>query len=132
MSMVKLLTAENQKNENIYEIIIELFTILKNEDWIKNYILWELDLLKFVGYDLQLKKITNKEKNNNKTQYFVQTSNNKKFVPSFLIEIDRKNIEPNELLNALKLVSNYIEKNILKPNNITQPIQRTDFINLLK
>ena len=83
MSMVKLLTAENQKNENIYEIIIELFTILKNEDWIKNYILWELDLLKFVGYDLQLKKITNKEKNNNKTQYFVQTSNNKKFVPSF-------------------------------------------------
>ena len=109
-----------------------LFTILKNEDWIKNYILWELDLLKFVGYDLQLKKITNKEKNNNKTQYFVQTSNNKKFVPSFLIEIDRKNIEPNELLNALKLVSNYIEKNILKPNNITQPIQRTDFINLLK
>ena len=60
------------------------------------------------------------------------TSNNKKFVPSFLIEIDRKNIELNELLNALKLVSNYIEKNILKPNNITQPIQRTDFINLLK
>ena len=132
MSMVKLLTAENQKNENIYAIIIQLFTILKNEDWIKNYILWELDLLKFVGYDLQLKKITNKEKNNNKTQYFVQTSNNKKFVPSFLIEIDRKNIELNELLNALKLVSNYIEKNILKPNNITQPIQRTDFINLLK
>ena len=59
-------------------------------------------------------------------------SNTKKFVPAFLIETDNKNIEISELLNGLKLVTNYLEKNILIPNNINQPIQRTDFINLLK
>ena len=132
MSMIKLLTAENQKNYEIFEVINDLFTILKNENWIKNYILWELNLLKLVGYDLALKKIVNKEKKNDRIEYFVENSNTKKFVPAFLVETDNKNIEINELLNGLKLVTNYLEKNILIPNNINQPIQRTDFINLLK
>ena len=132
MSMVKLLTAENQKNSEIYRVINDLFIILKNENWIKNYILWELNLLKLVGYDLELKKIVNKESKNDKIEYFVENSNTKKFVPAFLIETNNKNIEISELLNGFKLVTNYLEKNILIPNNINQPIQRTDFINLLK
>ena len=65
-------------------------------------------------------------------EYFVENSNTKKFVPTFLIETNNKNIEISELLNGFKLVTNYLEKNILIPNNINQPIQRTDFINLLK
>ena len=65
-------------------------------------------------------------------EYFVEKSNTKKFVPAFLIETDNKYIEISELLNGLKLVTNYLEKNILIPNNINQPVQRTDFINLLK
>ena len=132
MSMIKLLTAENQKNYKIFELINEIFTLLKNDNWIKNYILWELNLLKLVGYDLELKKIVNKESKNDKIEYFVENSNTKKFVPAFLVESNIKNIEINELLNGLKLVTNYLEKNILIPNNINQPIQRTDFINLLK
>ncbi|MFL2894694.1 MAG: DNA repair protein RecO [Candidatus Pelagibacter sp.] len=132
MSMIKLLTAENQKNYKIFELINEIFTLLKNDNWIKNYILWELNLLKLVGYDLELKKIVNKESKNDKIEYFVENSNTKKFVPAFLVESNIKNIEINELLNGLKLVTNYLEKNVLIPNNINQPIQRTDFINLLK
>ena len=132
MSMIKILTAENQKNYEIFKIINDLFVILKNENWIKNYILWELNLLKLVGYDLELKKIVNKESKNDKIEYFVENSNTKKFVPAFLIETNNKNIEISELLNGFKLVTNYLEKNILIPNNINQPIQRTDFINLLK
>ncbi len=132
MSMIKLLTAENQKNHEIFKIINDLFIILKNENWIKNYILWELNLLKLVGYDLDLKKIVNKENKNDKTSYFVENSNIKKFVPAFLVENNNKNIEISELLNGFKLVTNYLEKNILIPNNINLPVQRTDFINLLK
>ena len=132
MSMIKLLTAENQKNHEIFKIINDFFIILKNENWIKNYILWELNLLKLVGYDLELKKIVNKENKNDKTAYFVENSNIKKFVPAFLVENNNKNIEISELLNGFKLVTNYLEKNILIPNNINLPVQRTDFINLLK
>ena len=132
MSMIKLLTAENQKNHEIFKIINDFFIILKNENWIKNYILWELNLLKLVGYDLDFKKIVNKENKNDKTAYFVENSNIKKFVPAFLVENNNKNIEISELLNGFKLVTNYLEKNILIPNNINLPVQRTDFINLLK
>ena len=132
MSMIKLLTAENQKNHEIFKIINDLFIILKNENWIKNYILGELNLLKLVGYDLDLKKIVNKENKNDKTSYFVENSNIKKFVPAFLVENNNKNIEISELLNGFKLVTNYLEKNILIPNNINLPVQRTDFINLFK
>tara|TARA_B100002051_G_scaffold248634_1_gene258710 strand:- start:998 stop:1678 length:681 start_codon:yes stop_codon:yes gene_type:complete len=132
MSMIKLLTAENQKNHEIFKVISDLFIILKNENWIKNYILWELNLLKLVGYNLELEKIVNKEKKNGKIEYFVENSNTKKFVPSFLVESGNRNVEINELLNGFKLVTNYLEKNILIPNNINQPVQRTLFINLIK
>tara|TARA_B100002052_G_C15833719_1_gene576723 strand:- start:105 stop:785 length:681 start_codon:yes stop_codon:yes gene_type:complete len=132
MSMIKLLTAENQKNHEIFKVISDLFIILKNENWIKNYILWELNLLKLVGYNLELEKIVNKEKKNGKIEYFVENSNTKKFVPSFLVESGNRNVEINELLNGFKLVTNYLEKNILIPNNINQPVQRTFFINLIK
>ena len=132
MSMIKILTAENQKNYEIFKIINDLFVILKNENWIKNYILWELNLLKLVGYDLELKKIVNKESKNDKIEYFVENSNTKKFVPAFLVENNNNSIEISELINGFKLVTNYLEKNILIPNNINLPVQRTDFINLLK
>ncbi len=56
----------------------------------------------------------------------------KKYVPNFLIE---KDIEVNDLktlLNGLKLVGDYLDKTILKPNNINYPSSRLLFINSLK
>ena len=132
MSMIKILTAENQKNHEIFKIINDLFVILKNENWIKNYILWELNLLKLVGYDLELNNLASKEIINNKTTYFVKSTKEKKIIPNFLIDKSIDELNNGNLLNGLKLVGDYLEKNILIPNNINQPIQRTDFINLLK
>ena len=73
-----------------------------------------------------------KKKKNGKIEYFVENSNTKKLVPSFLVESDNRNVEINELLKGFKLVTNYLEKNILIPNNINQPDQRIFFINLIK
>ncbi len=132
MSMIKVLSAENQKNEKVYELIINFFNFIKNSDWIKNYILWELELLKLLGYDLDLAKIVSKEIINNQTKYFVKNTKEKKIVPNFLIETNLENINTQELLNGLNLVSSYVEKNILNSNNINMPISRVDFVNLLK
>ena len=49
-----------------------------------------------------------------------------------LIEKDNKDIDLKNLLKGLKLVSDYLEKSILKPNNINYPISRSHFVNLLK
>ena len=132
INLIKLLTVESQENSKIYKLINEFFVILKSKTWIKEYILWELKLLKLVGYDLELKNIVNKNIVDNKTIYFVQSSKEKKVVPNFLVDQNFDELDKNNLLNGLKLVGDYLEKNILKPNNLNSPISRSDFIKVLK
>ena len=132
MNLIKLLTVESQENSKIFKLINDFFVILANKNWVKEYIFWELKLLKLVGYDLELNKIVNKEIINNKTTYYVQSSAEKKIVPNFLIDLDYDELDNNNLLNGLKLVGDYLEKNILVPNNLNYPNQRLDFIKILK
>ena len=54
MHLIKVLTADLQKNEHIYNLIENFYILLKNDKWIKNYIFWELELFKILGYDLEL------------------------------------------------------------------------------
>ena len=128
----KLLTVELQENSKIFKLINDFFVILTNKNWVKEYIFWELKLLKLVGYDLELNKIVNKEIINNKTTYYVQSSTEKKIVPNFLVDLDYDELDNNNLLNGLKLVGDHLEKNILIPNNLNYPNQRLDFIKILK
>ena len=65
MNLVKLLTVESQENLNIFELIDKFFMILPEKNWIKEYVFWELKLLKLVGYDLELKNLVNQEIINN-------------------------------------------------------------------
>jgi len=132
MSLIKLLTVESQENSKIFKLINDFFVILENKNWVKEYIFWELKLLKLVGYDLELNKMVNKEIINNKITYYVKSSAEKKIVPNFLVDLDYDELDNNNLLNGLKLVGDYLEKNILIPNNLNYPTQRLDFIKILK
>ena len=132
MNLIKLLTVESQENSKIFKLINDFFVILENKNWVKEYIFWELKLLKLVGYDLELNKMVNKEIINNKITYYVQSSTEKKIVPNFLVDLDYDELDNNNLLYGLKLVGDYLEKNILIPNNLNYPTQRLDFIKILK
>ena len=101
-------------------------------NWIKNYIFWELELLKLVGYDLNINQIVDKEVVNNKIKYYVKSNTEKKFVPNFLVDIKQEDLNNDDLLKGLKLVGDYLEKSILIPNNISFPTARLDFVNILK
>ena len=131
-NLVKILTADSQANIKVYQIIKNLFLILKDQDWLKKYIFWELDLLKLLGYDLELENLVEKDTVENKTIYYASSSNEKKFVPNFLIEKDLEVNDIKILLNGLKLVGDYLDKTILKPNNLNYPNSRLLFINSLK
>jgi len=49
------------------------------------------------------------------------------------MEIDNKDNPDNKtLLEGLKLVGDFLEKSILKPNNLNYPMNRLQFINTLK
>ncbi|MDB4217677.1 DNA repair protein RecO [Candidatus Pelagibacter sp.] len=131
-NLIKILTADSQANIKVYQIIENLFLILKDQDWLKKYIFWELDLLKLLGYDLELENLVEKDTVENKTVYYASSSNEKRFVPNFLIEKDLEVNDIKTLLNGLKLVGDYLDKTILKPNNLNYPNSRLLFINSLK
>ena len=61
MHLIKLLTAEAQSNKEIFNLIDRFFELLTFDNWIKEYIFWELELLKLLGYDLELKNMVEKE-----------------------------------------------------------------------
>ena len=132
MSLIRLLTAELQSNIKIFDLIEKFYLILSNDKWLKDYILWELELFKTIGFDLELSNFATKELFDDKIIYVVKSKNEKKIIPNFLI--DKKIVvnDLNILLNGLKLVSDFLEKTILKPNNLNYPISRTQFINSLR
>jgi DNA repair protein RecO (recombination protein O) len=132
MSLIKLFTAEAQENYKIYYLIDEFFNILNHQEWIKEYIFWELKLLKLIGYDLELSKIAVKEILGDQISYYVKSKIEKKIIPNFLIDLNDNKINNKSLLNGLKLVGDYMEKTILKPNDINYPNTRINFINSLK
>ena len=132
MSLVKLLTVENQSNINIYRLIGDFYSFLDNTNWINKLIFWELELLKLIGYDLELKNIVSEEIIDDKKLYFVSSSNEKKYIPNFLVEKNNDVIDFNQISNGLKLISDYLDKSILRPNNISHPKPRIDFLNIIK
>ena len=132
MNLIKLLTAESQQNKRLYQLIENFYDLLKKPSWIMDYIFWELELFKILGYDLNFKDLVEKKKINNEIKYFSKSSSEKKIVPNFLVNKTKNDEHLSTLLNGLKLVGDYLEKTILKPNNLNQPISRIQFIETLK
>ena len=131
MSLIKNLTPENENNFDVFNLIQNFFNLLEKNNWLKNYINWELKLLKYLGYDLNLKNIVEKEIVNNKEVFYVKSSKQKKTVPNFLVNENIEKVEYFEILRGFTIVSSYMEKNIFTPNNLKIPIQRMEFENLL-
>ncbi len=133
MQLIKILTADSQKNIIIYDLIIKFFKILESEAWLRDYIFWELDLLTALGYSLELKELVEKDLLDNKIIYKVKSLNQTKLIPNFLVEKDSINhIDDKTLLAGLKLVGDFLEKTILKPNNLNYPLNRLQFTNSFK
>ena len=132
MNLIKILTAEAQANKKVYSLIQDLFNLLNDQNWLKKYIFWELELLKLLGYDLEIENLVEKNLEDNKTVYFPKSYSEKKYVPNFLIEKDLEVTDIKILLSGLKLVGDYLDKTILKPNNLNYPDSRIIFLNSLK
>ncbi len=132
MNLIKILNADSQTNYKVYNSIIDFYLILDSSNWLKKYIFWELKLLSILGFKLDLKKIVTQRYIKNKLVYMAESLTEKKIVPNFLVEENYDLKDSNELLDGLKLVSDFMDKTILKPNNISFPLSRTQFINSLK
>ena len=132
MDLIKILTAEFQKNENVYQLIENFYTLLESSNWIKKYVFWELELFKLLGFDLQLSNLVEEKFVDNQKKYFSKSTSQKKIIPNFLIDKNNETENSSDLFNGLKLVGDYLDKTILKPNNFTQPSSRLQFVNCIK
>ena len=132
MHLVKMLNAESQKNLKIYSLLENFFSLLKDDNWIKSYIYWELELFKALGYDLDFSNLVDEKIVGNEKKYISKSLKEKKIIPNFLVDKNQSSDDLETLLSGLKLISDYLDKSILKPNNLNQPISRLQFINTLK
>ncbi len=132
MSLIKLLTVDNQSNINIFNLIGDFYNFLDNYNWINKLIFWELELLKLIGYDLELRNIVNEEIVEGKKLYFVSNNSEKKYVPNFIVENNNEIVDFIQISNGLKLITDYLDKSILRPNNVSHPKSRIEFLNTIK
>jgi len=132
ISLIKLLSPEYQKNQFIYSLIDNFFLLLKSDNWIKNYIYWELELLKVLGYELKFENLVDKKMVENQLIYFSKSVTDKKIVPNFLLDKTSDIESISSLLDGLKIIGDYLDKTILKPNNLNHPLNRSRFINTLR
>ena len=131
MQLIKILNAESQPNTKIFNLIENFFSILNTSDWIRNYILWELELFSLLGYNLELKNMVTKKIINKITVYQLNSQLEKRTIPNFLID-NNLSASDDDLSQGLKLVGDFLEKSILKPNNLNHPLGRLHFLSTLK
>ena len=130
MNLIKILTAENENNVEIYNLLEKLFKIIELDNWLVEFLYLELNILKSIGYDINFKDYVVDKNINGQTKYIVKSS--QKIIPNFLID---KKISPENLKDIYKgfsIVGDFLDKTIIKPNNKNYPSSRNDFVNLLK
>ena len=130
LNLIKILTVENQSNKNIYNQLFKLFELLNEDDWIKKFIFWELEVIKIVGYDINFNNYIDTSQIN-KTGSYIRTIDGSKEIPSFLLKYDDKETNYNELKDGLNIVGDFLNKSVLIPNNINYPLSRNEFIKLI-
>ena len=130
MNIIKILTVENQENKDIYNLIQDFFILLNNDNWLINFIFWELNFYKCIGYDINFKNYVKNVIIDGNKKFVVETSN--KIIPNFLIERNTDTNNEFDIIKGFNVVGDFLDKSILKPNQITFPLSRIDLGNLIK
>tara|TARA_B100000242_G_C42900582_1_gene417703 strand:- start:139 stop:813 length:675 start_codon:yes stop_codon:yes gene_type:complete len=130
MNLIKILTVENERNKEIFILIDKYFEILKSNNWLSKFVNWELNFYKLIGYDINFSDYVNNNLEGNKVIY--KLKNTDKIIPNFLINKNDENISFEDTFEALKIVGDFLDKTIIKPNNLNFPKSRFIFQNSLK
>ena len=130
LNLIKILTVENQLNRSIYNQLYNLFELLKEKQWIKKFIFWELQIIKLVGYDINFNDYVDSAKIIHNAEY-TPTIDGSKQIPNFLINKQNLEANKNQLKDGLKIVGDFLNKSVLIPNNINFPMSRNEFIKLI-
>ena len=134
INSIKQLTPELLRNKNIFHLFGEFIYKLKKskDEFIYDYIFWEIDFLSEIGFNLNLKKYEKINEKNRKHTIKINLDNELIDIPSFLISRKFNNMDKKMVYYALKFIGNYIDKKILKPNSLHYSKSRLKLENLYK
>ena len=130
MNLIKTLTADTETNKNIYQLLNNFFELLNKNNWLVFFIFWELNFYKTIGYDIDFKNYVTNTIVNGHEKFIVEST--KKTIPNFLVNNDINTKNENDIFSAFKIVGEFLDKSILKPNNISFPSSRIEFGKLIK
>ncbi len=130
MNLIKTLTVDNETNKNIYQLLNNFFELLNKDNWLVFFIFWELNFYKTIGYDIDFKNYVTNTIIDGDQKFIVEST--KKTIPNFLVNNDINTKNENDIFSAFKIVGEFLDKSILKPNNISFPSSRIEFGKLIK
>ena len=111
-SILRILLPERQINENIYKSFEKMINNLTSKNWILLYIFWELNLIKELGYEVNIPD--NQIEINNKVFH----------IPKILSEKSNEIKPKNEIKEALTFNRNLLLENFIIPNRLSFPLFR--------
>ena len=123
-SILNVLLPEAQPNQNIYKSFEEFLNSIQLENWIILYIFFEINLIKDLGYDLNLSEF--KDENSNTLNFKkVKIDNIIYDVPQFLIlKKAPESITKILIQKSLFFTRNIIQNKFFLPNNLPFPKSR--------
>ena len=123
-SILNLLLPESQPYKKLYVSLEKFIKNLDQENWATNYVYWELDLLKELGFYPYLDQFSkNLDVIENHTT--IEIDNIRYQVPIFLLKkIGHKIIDNNNISTALSFTRNLLSNKFFIPNNLIFPKSR--------
>ena len=133
LNLLKILLPELLSYNSIYVLFSNFLNELKfNNQWIVHYIYWEMNLLKEIGFDMNLKSNLLSDIQTEKNMIIVNIDNEKINIPTFMAEKKIENIDTKSIFIALKFIGKFLEKKILIPNKINYPTSRRNLENCFR
>jgi hypothetical protein len=122
-----------QSYNSIYILFSNFLNKLKfSNNWIVYYIFWEMNLLKKIGFDMNLPSNYVSGSYNEKKIITVNIDNENINVPSFMVDKKFYNIDTKSIYYALTFIGKFLKKNVLIPNNLNYPISRIKLENYFR
>ena len=133
LNLLKIVLPEMQSYYSIYILFSNFLNELKfSNNWIVHYIFWEMNLLKKIGFDMNLPSNYVSGSYNKKKIITVNIDNENINVPSFMVDKKFYNIDTKSIYYALTFIGNFLKKNVLIPNNLSYPISRIKLENYFR
>ena len=123
-SILNLLLPESQPYKDLYFNLNSLLKDFEQKNWIIFYILWELKLLKELGFDPFLEQFIAADNQIDKYKT-IKIDNIKYQVPAFLLSKDKiESLENKQISMALGFTRNILTNKFFFPNNLSFPKSR--------